>query len=110
MQVTFPYYNLRYTNSMDIGSITPLGFFGSIMLAWAIIMLGLTVCLVIWGLSIWHVIHFKDVPNRTMWIVAIIFIPLIGSVIYYFFIMLPYNRAHPYIRPNKSPSTSSRPR
>jgi hypothetical protein len=79
------------------------GLVGSFMLLWALGMLAVTVSLVIWGLSLWHVIAHKDVPNRTPWIFVIIFIPLLGAVFYYFGTLLPYNRAHPYIRP-KTPA------
>lgn len=82
-----------------IAGTTVWGFFGSVALTWAIVMLGLTVCLTIWGLSLWHAVHFKSVPHRTAWIVVIIVIPVIGATVYYFFTLLPYNRAHPYVRP-----------
>ena len=81
---------------MNIAS-TSYNLFGGVMLAWAISMLGLTVCLVVWGLAIWHLVTFKDVPNRTLWFVIIICLPIIGAATYYFAAMLPYNRTHPYV-------------
>lgn len=82
-----------------MATTTTNGFLGGVMLAWAIAMLGLTVCLVIWGLAIWHLIRFKDVPNRMLWLFIVILFPVLGATAYYFGVMLPYNRAHPYIRP-----------
>lgn len=78
---------------------TTNGLIGSLMLVWAIGMLGLTICLVIWGVSLWHVITFHDVPNRRRWMSIVMFVPIIGAAIYYLFALLPYNRTHPYIRP-----------
>jgi len=80
---------------------TSITVFGGLLLVWAIILLGSTVCLVIWGLALWHVIHFKDVPHRTAWLIAIILLPIVGATAYYFSTLLPYNREHPYVRPKK---------
>lgn len=86
---------------MSIATTTANGFFGSVMLAWSIAFLGGSVLLLIWALAIWHVMRFPDVPRRRFWQFATIFPPLLGAVIYYFFVLLPYNRSHPFAKPKK---------
>jgi len=73
------------------------GLVGTFMIMWALGMMLLTVGLLLFGLSLHHAITHKDIDNRSLWLV-VIFIPLLGSALYFMQVLVPYNRSRPYIR------------
>ena len=72
------------------------GLVGTFMIMWALGMMTLTVSLVLFGLSLHHALTHKDITHRNLWL-AVIFIPLLGSALYFTQVLVPYNRAHPYV-------------
>ena len=74
------------------------GLVGTFMIMWALGMMLLTVGLILFGLSIHHAITHKDIKSRSIWLI-VIFIPILGSALYFMQVLVPYNRAHPYNRP-----------
>ena len=74
------------------------GLVGTFMIMWALGMIVVTVGILLFGLSLHHAITHKDITNRNLWLV-VIFIPILGSALYFMQVLVPYNRAHPYIPP-----------
>lgn len=77
------------------------GLVGTFMIMWALGMMVVTIGLVLFGLSLHHALTHKDITNRSLWLV-VIFIPILGSALYFMQVLVPYNRAHPYVAPKKS--------
>lgn len=77
------------------------GLVGTFMIVWALGMMVVTIGLVLFGLSLHHALTHKDITNRSLWLV-VIFIPILGSALYFMQVLVPYNRTHPYVAPKKS--------
>jgi hypothetical protein len=74
------------------------GVVGTFMIMLSLVMIAGTVTILLYVLSLQHVIKHKDVPRRKRWLLVSL-VPLIGSALYFIAILVPYNRAHPYIKP-----------
>ena len=85
---------------MYLASTNTNGLVGTFMIMWALGMMTVTIGLVLFGVSLHHALNHKDIANRSIWL-AVIFIPILGSALYFMQVLVPYNRAHPYI-PKKS--------
>ncbi len=50
---------------------------------------------VVWVITLIHLIKHEDVPNRTLWLVLhFIGAPFLASLIYFFVVKRPYDKAH----------------
>ena len=78
------------------------GIVGTFMIMWAIVMIGASVTLILYVLTIFHILKHHDVVKRWLWLSVIILFPIVGSAIYFIAVLVPYNREHPYIpKPSK---------
>lgn len=50
---------------------------------------------IFWIMSLIHVIQHEDVPDRTMWLLLVIFLGPIAAVIYFYTIKKKYDLEHP---------------
>ncbi len=76
------------------------GQLGTLMIMLSLVTIAGTVIILLYVLSLQHVVKHKDVKRRKIWLIVSL-IPLIGSALYFMSVLVPYNRAHPYIKPKK---------
>ena len=72
------------------------GLVGTFMIMFSLAMISVTIIILLYGLSLNHIIKHKDIERRKIWILVSL-VPLVGSAIYFMYVLVPHNRAHPYI-------------
>ena len=84
--------------SVSCGKVTTTaaGVFGALFLVLGVVILVGVIGLIFWILSLIHVIQHSDVRNRLVWLIVTLIVPF-GAVAYFFVVLIPYNKAHPYI-------------
>lgn len=74
------------------GAAVGLGIGLFMLFFWVIIMGTAIAGLVLWLISLIHVLQHNDVKDRTMWILIILLVGTIGGVIYFFAVRRPYDK------------------
>lgn len=69
--------------------------FGVFFLLASVLLIFGSVYLVFWVLAIMHLLQHKDIRHRAIWAVLVVLVPA-AAIVYYFAVLLPYNRQHPY--------------
>lgn len=59
---------------------------------WLLIMIVSIAGLVLWIISLIHVLQHNDVKDRTMWILILLLVGTIGGVIYFFSVKRAYDK------------------
>lgn len=72
--------------------VAAVGFSLFFMIFWLIIMALSVGSVVLWIISLVHVIQHQDVKDRVLWIVILLVAGSIGGVIYIFAVKRPYDR------------------
>ena len=74
------------------GAAVGLGVGLFFIVFWLVIMALAVAGIVLWIISLVHVLQHNDVKDRVMWIVLLLVVGNIGGVIYFFAIKKPYDK------------------
>ena len=80
------------SGSEAAGTAVGLGVGLFFVVFWLAVMALGIVGIVLWIISLVHVLQHNDVKDRVMWIVLLLVVGNIGGVIYFFAIKRPYDR------------------
>ena len=85
--------NFAQSNSNDgAAAVAGLGIGLFLIFFWLIIMGIMVAGLVLWIISLIHVLQHDDVKDRVMWIVVLLLVGTIGGIIYFFAVKRPYDK------------------
>ena len=85
---------LAQSSSGDDAAATAAGLGISLFMLffWLVFVAAAIAGLVLWIISLIHVIQHDDVKDRTMWILLIVLLGTIGGVIYFFAVKKAYDK------------------